>query len=383
MFPKTVTRLSILAVCLLALIMLPIPLLPPDSFVEFAQSSLGLGASAAYLLCAIAVQAMIYMGLGLSAAFAVKRAQSFRGRIIEIIALPVVVAGLTLTVRSLRAGYAPVLTNAAIPVAACMTGVIFGLSVLYGRWKAALCIGTIIAGVAMWAIFTGGSPQLRAAIEDDLRGIVAAGPSLPSGDARFGALLQAVFATSEANRARVSTIEQNRAAILALGIAVGGSNIARFVGLKTDSELVRNAIAASQGTTLNGRADWPRHFAVSAALAVLGHPIVSDAGGLMKEQLDTLTHGSGFSFGDLAADRAGVRFALAATRSDVAAASMQVRLRSGFSEKDVFPSQLRFPENLSMAEFRRDYGNVGSPRYQSMVSQIDAALDSCSALSAN
>ena len=40
-----------------------------------------------------------------------------------------------------------------------------------------------------------------------------------------------------------------------------------------------------------------------AALAVLEHPLVSDAGGLMKEQLDALTHGSGFSFGDLAADR--------------------------------------------------------------------------------
>jgi hypothetical protein len=134
---------------------------------------------------------------------------------------------------------------------------------------------------------------------------------------------------------------------------------------------------------LDGRSDWPRHFAVSAALAVLGHPAVSDAGGLMKEQLDTLTKGSGFSFGDLAADRAGVRFALAATRSDSAAAAMQARLQSGFTQRDFFPLEIPFPENLSTEEFRHDFGNVGSERYQSTVNQIEAALERCSALSSN
>lgn len=106
------------------------------------------------------------------------------------------VAGLALTIRSLRAGHAPVLANAAVPVAACMAGVILGLSVLYNRWKAPVCIGIFVAGGATWAVFAGGSPQLRAATEMDLRQIVAVGPSLPSGDARFGALLRATFLDS-------------------------------------------------------------------------------------------------------------------------------------------------------------------------------------------
>ena len=233
-------------------------------------------------------------------AFAVNRAQTLPGRLLEILALPLVVAGLALTIRSLRAGHAPVLANAAVPVAACMAGVILGLSVLYKRWKAAVCIGIFVAGGARtWAVFAGGSPQLRAATEMDLRQIVAVGPGLPSGDARFGALLRATFASSETDRAGQSAIEQNRAAILAFGIAVGHANMARLIGLKPDSALVQNGVAVTQGTTLNGREDWPRHFAVSAALAVLGHMVVSDAGGLMKEELDTLTRGSGFSFGDL------------------------------------------------------------------------------------
>jgi hypothetical protein len=380
---RTIAKLSILAAALAALVMLPIPLLPPETLVEFAQSSLGLGAAAAYLLCAITLQAIIYSALGLAAAFAVDRAQTFRGRLLQTIALPLLVAGLALTIRSLRAGHLPVLTNAVVPLAACMGGVILGLSVLYRRWKAALGIATLAIATAMWGIFAGGSPQLRAATEDSLRRIVAAGPRLPPGDARFGALLQAAFPSSETHRGGLSSIEQNRAAILAFGIALGHSKIARFTGLKSDSALVQNAVAVTQGTILNGRSDWPRHFAVSAALAVLGHPIVSDAGGLMKEQLDTLTKGSGFSFGDLAADRAGVRFALAATRSDSAADAMQARLQSGFAQKDFFPLDIPFPENLSMDEFRHNFGNVGSERYQATVKQIDAALERCSALSSN
>jgi hypothetical protein len=381
--PKTLTKLSILAASLAGLVVLPIPLLPPQRLLEFAQLSLGLGGEAAYLLCAIAFQVAIYSVLGLSATFAVNRAQTFRGRLLQTVALPLIVVGVALTIRSLRAGYAPVWINAAVPVAACMGGVILGLGVLYRRWKVAVCIVTFAIGVAMWAIFAGGSPQLRAATEENLRRIVAAGPSLPSGDAPFGGLLQTSFAPSETNRAGLSTIEQNRAAIVAFGIAVGHSNIARFIGLKTDSVLVQNAVAVSQGTTLNGREDWPRHYAVSAALAVLKHPIVSDAGGLMREQLDTLTRGSGFSFGDLAADRAGVRFAFAATRSDTAAGAMQARLRSGFSRKDFFPLEVQFPENLSIEAFRHNFGSVGSEQYQSTVSEIEAALDRCSALSSN
>lgn len=383
MSPKTLTMLSIIAAMLTGLVLLPIPLLPPQRLVEFAQSSFGLGGEAAYLLCAIAVQAAIYSVLGLSATFVVNRAQTLRGRLLQTAALPLVVVGLALAIRSLRAGQAPVWINAAVPVAACLGGVILGLGVLYRRWKVTAYIVTFVTGAAMWAIFAGGSPELRLATEENLRRIVAAGPGLPSGDARFGALLQAAFAPSETNRVGLSTVEQNRAAIMAFGIAVGHLNIARFVGLRPDSVLVQNAVAASQRTTLNGREDWPRHYAVSAAVTVLKHPVVSDAGGLMKEQLDTLTRGSGFSFGDLVADRAGVRFAFAATQSDSAARAMQARLRSGFSSKDFFPLEVQFPENISIEEFQHNFGRVGSERYKSMAREIEASLDRCSALSSN
>ena len=64
---------------------------------------------------------------------------------------------------------------------------------------------------------------------------------------------------------------------------------------------------------LRGRPDSARHFWVSAAVTALVGDVVSDAAGLLKEELDAGEGGSGFSFGDLMADRAGTEFARAAT----------------------------------------------------------------------
>jgi hypothetical protein len=177
-------------------------------------------------------------------------------------------------------------------------------------------------------------------------------------------------------------VQNNRAAILALGIALGHERLARFVGLEARGELVRAASELRKGTTLDGREDWPRHYTLSAALAVLENPLASDASGLLKEELDALTHGSGFSFGDLAADRAGIRFAVASTCSEADAIAMQARLQSGFVVDDFFPRASDFPENLTVEQFRQDYGGVGSQRYRQKVRDIEGRLELCPALSA-
>jgi hypothetical protein len=143
---------------------------------------------------------------------------------------------------------------------------------------------------------------------------------------------------------------------------------------------VRAAVALRQGTALRGREDWARHYTLSAALAVWQHPFISDAGGLIKEQLDALTHGSGFSFGDLAADRAGVKFAEAATRSETDAQVIRGRLQKGFVENDFFPRIEDLPENLTVEEFRSRYGGVGGPRYREQLEVIEQRLNQCAAL---
>jgi hypothetical protein len=304
-----------------------------------------------------------------------------RGRVLQLVVLPLIVITVALCIRSLKAGHLPVWVNAVVPAIACLVGVILGLGSVYRHWKVSLSIVMLITGGVLSLLLYRGPTAIRKATETSLRHMIAAGPYLPHGDARFGALLQTAFESMPASSTSEDAILQNRAAIVAWGISLGHPALARFVGLNPQGELVSKAFALHEGTTLRGRDDWPQHYAVSAALAVLENPHVSDAAGLMKEQLDALTEGSGFSFGDLVADRAGVRFANAATGSEAAAKTMQLRLQYPVHPDDLFPPVLDFPENLSTEEFRRLFGGVGTLRYHRELVKIEAELDRCSALS--
>ena len=80
--------------------------------------------------------------------------------------------------------------------------------------------------------------------------------------------------------------------------------------------------------TAYGRHDLPRHFWVSAGLAVISDSEASMAVGIAKEMMDS-AGGSGFSFIDLTADRAGTLFCIAATRDEDSARAMQRMIRNG------------------------------------------------------
>jgi hypothetical protein len=290
------------------------------------------------------------------------------------------VVGIAVLVRSLKLGHVPMLANAAVPMAACVLGVVFGLLLRQRSWRATVGATLVLAAGMVWAYWPGVSSELSRTTAMQLRRIVDTAPHLPSGDERFGVLLQTVFTPTPSTTARLSAVEHNRAAILALGIALGHERLARYAGLERNSALVRTAITVRAGTTLRGREDWVRHYCLSAALAIVENSLISDAGGLIKEELDALTHGSGFSFGDLTADRAGVRFARAATNSEPAALAMQARLQAGYAADDFFPQASDFPERLTVEQFRRDYGGVGTPRYRQTVRDIDTRLNCCAAL---
>ena len=368
---------------MLALILLPAPLLRPHRLAEIVQHDLGVGWERAYLTAAVGLQTAFYLSLGVMATIVVNRAPTMSGRLLQIVVVPILVVGLALVIRSLKAGHLPHWINAIIPIGACLFGVALGLGLLYRHFKLTAMVSVVFLAGVSWALLGGVSSSLRSATEAHLQRLVAAGPRLPSGEERFGALLQTAFASLPGEPMNTSEVQHNRAAILAWGIAVGHPRLARLVGLDPTAELVQRAAALSQGTTLRGREDWPRHYALSAALAVLEHPLISDAGGLMKEQLDALTGGSGFSFGDLAADRAGVRFATAATGSKGAAKAIQRRIQNRYSTDDFFPRSIDLPENLTLEQFRHDFGGIGAPRYQAQIDKIEELLNNCAALSSS
>lgn len=369
-------RIAIGAVAL-ALVLVPAPLLPPSSLVAAVQSLLGCGRPPAYLVAVIGLHVLLYGALGATAAFAVDPGQTSRQRWLRFLLVPVVVVGIALVVRSLKLGHVPMLTNAIVPMVACGFGAAVAVAFRQHGLRSTLLVTVILLatlGVLHWP---GASAVERRGIEAQLQRFVAAGPTLPAGDERFGRLLQMAFSPGPAPEG-ASVVEQNAAAILALGIVVGHERLSRFAGIDKNDELVRAAAQLRKGTTLRGREDWARHFCLSAALAVVESGFVSDLGGLLKEELDSLTQGTGFSFGDLAADRAGVRFAAAATASPAAGLAVQ----AGFALDDVFPPVADLAENLTVEQFRANFGGVGAPKYRAVIAEIEARLDRCAALHA-
>ena len=118
---------------------------------------------------------------------------------------------------------------------------------------------------------------------------------------------------------------------------------------------------------------------MSAAIAILSNVAVSDAAGLLKEELDADTGGSGFSFADLLADRAGTTFAICATRDEAAARAMQDRLARGFRVEEFFPPADDLPEGISDAELQRRYGGVGGQAYRHLIEEMERRIAGCAA----
>ena len=221
-----------------------------------------------------------------------------------------------------------------------------------------------------------GSEAQREALHAHVERLLEVLPTVPPGDARFTRALEASFALARARSAPGSAVEENRAALLALGVVLGHPRLARAVGEKLDSGRVELARRVRGETTVRGRADWTRHFAVSGALTVLSAVAPSDAAGLLKEELDA-DGGSGFSFGDLLADRAGTTLAEVATRDETSAAAVQARLAAGVRVEEVFPPADDLPEGIPDAELQARYGGVGGALYARLAGEIERRVSAC------
>ncbi len=161
--------------------------------------------------------------------------------------------------------------------------------------------------------------------------------------------------------------EENRAALTALGAYLSGISLSKL--LEGDSRSIRRAPRVL--LSLHGRRDFAEHFVISAALTVNGGSRMANAIGLIKEEEDA-TKGSGFSFTDLAANRAGVRLGEHAVSAS--AAQLQQRLAAARSDADLMPDFRDLPEFMPQSEFDRRYGPIGGPRYQQIIARIDARL---------
>lgn len=127
---------------------------------------------------------------------------------------------------------------------------------------------------------------------------------------------------------------------------------------------------------LEGRTDLAAHFLVSATTALVAERATADALGLGKELADA-DAGSGFSFADLAADRAGVQLIERGGASPARLALLLRRLARTSQAEALMPAIDDLPEGLDEAAFRAAYGSVESEPYRALVAQIDARIDAC------
>jgi hypothetical protein len=162
---------------------------------------------------------------------------------------------------------------------------------------------------------------------------------------------------------------ENRAALLTLTLYANG----RWLGHVSASARGWQRPRPLQ-LLLAGRGDFPLHFLISAMLAAEGTTPLSRAVGIYKEVADS-RGGSGFSFNDIAADRAGTRFGERAVRDP---AALQARVARGLSDADLMPRFEDLPEFMAEPEFVRRFGGVGGAAYQDMLAEIDRRVEGLS-----
>lgn len=217
---------------------------------------------------------------------------------------------------------------------------------------------------------------MASTIHEQLDQLVKLGKRSPNDYITLAECMETVFSHAQ-KRSDISDdpMMENQAAIFALAILLGYSRIGILVGPVTLEKFSVPVAKKFTKVTISNRRDWTRHFFVSAALKLLSNIASSNAVGLLKEELDGDENGSGFSFADFLADRAGTTFAAEAVKDSISAIALQKRIISGFKMDDYFPSASNLPENIYDKEFGEVYGGIGGEKYNEVLKDIEDRID--------
>lgn len=169
-------------------------------------------------------------------------------------------------------------------------------------------------------------------------------------------LLKPVFDLAYRRSNAQTAIEENRSAIIAI------------------NDYVNALVNPPYAAFLYKRTDLAKHFMGAAALSVSINRLFANALGEVKELRDAQTGGSGFSFVDLAADKAGSRFGEVAVSSLQSARSLQALTAQIQNYSDFMPDPRDLPEHMNEEEFKRNFISMQSMPYLALVAQIDARI---------
>lgn len=167
---------------------------------------------------------------------------------------------------------------------------------------------------------------------------------------------------------------ENRAAILVLTMFVNNRPVTSLSGNPMGKVL---PLPKDFKATLYGRNDLSKHFMLSAAMTILADSELANMIGLLKE-IEDLMGGSGFSFADLLADRAGVRFAELSMANEQQAKSVQLLMARVVRESEFMPSITGLKEGLMQKTFKQRYRDMDSKAFKAEKQEIEKRIDECS-----
>jgi len=162
--------------------------------------------------------------------------------------------------------------------------------------------------------------------------------------------------------------EENSAIIWALAVKFGSARFAKLIGVKRSETKGKTPL-------LRGRADLTLHFIYSAVIQQLSDFDIGLNIGEAKELLDANSGGSGYSFSDLAADKAGLQFAQYITSGTSEAENAQNALMNISNENEFFPFIHDLPGGFTGNHFKRVIQSTESDTYKKIETEIDQRIE--------
>ncbi|MCO8124392.1 hypothetical protein NHH03_21815 [Stieleria sp. TO1_6] len=365
---------ALLAAWLIALCVVPDPrpLGAPQHCVHLMQRALGLSEPTARMAATLTLRSIGFATIGIFAALTLTSVPMRWSAPGVLVAAPL----LAVLCQSINHGYFPVYVQLQLSIGSAILGALAGLA-LRKSVVAAGGLALLAIGLLFWGTSTGISDDLAEATRATAMHVLAESEQIPDGDPGFLELLQTAFEYAEDNSHGTDAVFPNQAAILALGVILGEERVAEVAKRPINLSHLDDFKAFRNRITLHDRNDLARHFWVSAALATLADQRRSFSVGIGKELMDATPGGSGFSFVDLTADRAGTLFAELATGSATSARLLQQRIQQGIQIIDICPDIDGLPEGLTGDAFETDFGGLGGAKTKQIEQEIRRRLATC------
>jgi len=192
----------------------------------------------------------------------------------------------------------------------------------------------------------------------------------PSRRLSLADLLRPLFQLATQRSTLENSIAENRAIIFIVSAYVNSREVFKFLSYDLRHRPIIYPAFIYQ------RTDMAKHFMTLAAVTSSGSTYLAHLLGQEKEMVDA-KQGSGFSFVDLAADRAGMYFGRMATSSPKNALKFQQAMANIKDYTAFMPEVRDLPENMNKQKFKAQFDSVYSPAYQDILRKIDTRISSC------